>query len=160
MDSFIPQRSRFAIYRTNDANITPSIPINGGEWHGQWNVNELYDGEFFLNTATDELWLRSDDQIIKIIGQGVTPGSILPSDTVTNIGDPVTAGVSTLYSRGDHAHGYITPTRVGRDNGSGLTLLDDWDPVGGRVIRSTQTMTSCLAQANAQQQNVLQLLLG
>lgn len=158
MDSFIPQRSRFAIYRTNEANVTPSVPVDG-EWHGQWEVTDLYDGEFFLNTSTHELWIRSNNQIIKILGTGVVPGQVLPSDTVTNSGDPGTAGVSTLYSRGDHAHGFVTPTRVGRDNGTVVTLLDNWDPVGGRIIRGSQTIATCLMQANAQQQNVLQLII-
>lgn len=159
MDSIISQRSRMAIYRTDDPTITPTVPEDPGSWHKFWRDADLYDGELFLNTATNELWIRSGDNILKIIGQGITPGSILPSDTVTSIGDIETAGVSTLYSRGDHAHGYITPSTIGSgsNNGGTTAFTTVWNPVTNRWEIVTQTITTCLKLASPTSQNVLTL---
>jgi hypothetical protein len=79
------QQSRIIPKRSLLPGVTPTIPASGaGEFHtdGGWIATDLYNAEFFVNSADKKLFFRADDEIreILIAGSGTTSDNIYNTD--------------------------------------------------------------------------------
>jgi len=74
------QYSRLLIKRSSETGATPTINTGSTDHtDGTWIATDIYDGEFFLNTSDDLLWVRTSNGILPIQLSGgsssVTGGS-------------------------------------------------------------------------------------
>jgi hypothetical protein len=65
MSNYLKSNERMSVRRSNTTGVIPTIPTESD--FTLWLDTDIFDGEFFLNTADAKLWLRSDSAITEII---------------------------------------------------------------------------------------------
>ncbi len=51
---------------SNVEGVVPTIPSTNNHLDGSWLSTDIYDREFFVNTADKKLWIRGDNEILNI----------------------------------------------------------------------------------------------
>ena len=80
------ENKRIVVKRSTVSGVVPTIPSSAAtdvydHTAGGWLATDLYVGEFFMNTADDKLWFRSDNGINLLGYSGMTSQFIDLTDT-------------------------------------------------------------------------------
>lgn len=62
------QNSRTKHRRTNTAGVIPTVPTSSDHTDGTWLETDIYESEFFVNTADNKVFTRCGSNIIEIAG--------------------------------------------------------------------------------------------
>lgn len=75
--------------------VTPSIPLSNNHKDGSWLTTDIYEGEFFLNTADEKMWYRAGNNIKLVDVSAVNNIDDLNDVTITS---PLSQQVLTYNS--------------------------------------------------------------
>jgi len=132
--------SRLLIKRSTTAGETPTIPPITATTLNQFTPTDVFEGEFFLNSADDLLWVRTENGILPISLSGSTGST--PSLTQVLFQGNVTNGYDIEVSSGD------TIVFQGLNTGSTSTILG-LDASGNTITTNLSTSTPSLDQVLA-----------
>jgi len=65
MSNFLKSNERISVRRSNTPGVIPTIPVDDDFLN--WLETDIFDGELFLNTADNKMWIRCDSGITSIV---------------------------------------------------------------------------------------------
>ncbi len=134
--------SRLIMKRSDITGVSPTTPT--GTTLSSFTDTDIFEGEFFLNTADDLLWIRTATGILPITLSGSTGSTIPTLNQVLFAGDN-TSGLDLVVSSGD------TIVFQGLNTGSTSTILGldaSGNTISTNIPAEVQSLDSVLSFGN------------
>ena len=128
--------SRLIMKRSDITGVSPTTPT--GTTLSSFTDTDIFEGEFFLNTADDLLWIRTATGILPITLSGST-GTTIPTLNQVLFAGNNTSGFDIVVSSAD------TIQYLGLSTGSTSTILG-LDASGNTITTNISTSTPSLDQ--------------
>jgi hypothetical protein len=149
--------SRLLMKRSTTAGEVPTVPPVTAVTLNQFTPTDIFEGEFFLNSADDLLWIRTENGILPISLSGTSGTTVIPQLVQVLSEGNYTGGYDIIINSGD------TIIWSGLSSGSTTTLLGldaSGNTVTTTVLGGTQDLEDVLSYGNTTGANDISVDIG
>ncbi len=142
--------SRLLMKRSTTSGEVPTIPPITATTLNQFTPTDIFEGEFFLNSIDDLLWIRTENGILPISLSGSTGTTVTPTLTQVLFEGNTTNGYDIEVSSGDTIvyDGLDTGTTnriLGLDNSGNTIITSVSNIIGGKTYFFNLSVDSDIA---------------